>query len=195
MLKEKTRTVPVSAISAERHVQRHEITVPEYDSKRIGDVGFLTAMTLTLLGNYSQTGHFGGPLAYTPYVVTTHLIGPENGGLRYDYHRPKHPYSDRFMLAGGHNAPVTDNHPYHSGDLININVGADGRGSLITATNRVAITPDPPDRPTTRPLSIFDADGASIIVHALPDLYCPDPTNANCAGGGRVACGVFVPDE
>jgi transketolase len=29
------------------------------------------------------------------------------GGLRFDYRRPKHPYCDKFMLAGGHNAPVT----------------------------------------------------------------------------------------
>ena len=81
--------------------------VPEYDKKRFEDVGFLTAMTLSLLGNYAQTGHFGGPLAYTPYNVVAHLAGPENGGLLYDYRRPKHPYSDKFMLAGGHNAPTT----------------------------------------------------------------------------------------
>tara|TARA_B100000809_G_scaffold233193_1_gene249732 strand:- start:2162 stop:4597 length:2436 start_codon:yes stop_codon:yes gene_type:complete len=64
-------------------------------------------MLITLLGNYAQTGHFGGPLAYVPYVVTSHLIGPAAGGLRFDYRRPKHPYADKFMLAGGHNAPVT----------------------------------------------------------------------------------------
>jgi len=63
-------------------------------------------MTLTLLGNYSQTGHFGGPLAYTPFNVATHLTGPEQGGLRFDYRRPKHPYSDKFMLAAGHCAPT-----------------------------------------------------------------------------------------
>ena len=84
-----------------------QIQLPEYDKARFEDVGFLTAMTLVLLGNYSQTGHFGGPLAYTPYTVATHLAGGELGGLRYDYRRPKHPYADRFMLAGGHNAPVT----------------------------------------------------------------------------------------
>lgn len=83
------------------------IELPEYDKGRFEEVGFLTAMTLVLLGNYSQTGHFGGPLAYTPYTVATHLAGPDLGGLRYDYRRPKHPYADRFMLAGGHNAPVT----------------------------------------------------------------------------------------
>jgi hypothetical protein len=38
-------------------------------------VGELTAMGITLLGNYAQTGHFGGPLAYTPVVVYSHLAG------------------------------------------------------------------------------------------------------------------------
>ena len=79
----------------------------EQDIARLEDVGFLTSMLITLLGNYAQTGHFGGPLAYVPYVVTSHLLGPAAGGLRFDYRRPKHPYADKFMLAGGHNAPVT----------------------------------------------------------------------------------------
>lgn len=77
-----------------------------YDRQRFEDMGFLTAMTLTLLGNYQQTGHFGGPLAYTPYNVSLHLVGPENGGLRYDYRRPKHPFGDKLLLAGGHNIPT-----------------------------------------------------------------------------------------
>src|SRR5688500_14311132 len=77
-----------------------------YDRERLEDVGFLTCMTLVLLGNYSQTGHLGGPLAYTPLNVATHLLGPELGGLRFDYRRPKHPYSDKFMLAGGHCIPT-----------------------------------------------------------------------------------------
>jgi len=44
--------------------------------QRFQDVGFMTCMTLVMLGNYSQTGHFGGPLAYTPFNVATHLLGP-----------------------------------------------------------------------------------------------------------------------
>ena len=77
-----------------------------YDRQAVGDVGYMTCMTLVLLGNYAQTGHFGGPLAYTPYNVAVHLAGPEQGALRYDYRRPKHPYSDKFMLAGGHTIPT-----------------------------------------------------------------------------------------
>lgn len=75
------------------------------DREEIEDIGFMTCMTLVLLGNYAQTGHFGGPLAYTPYNVSLHLMGPQAGGLRYDYRHPKHPFCDRFMLAGGHNIP------------------------------------------------------------------------------------------
>src|SRR6266571_8442831 len=78
----------------------------DYDRERFEDIGYMTCMTLVLLGNYAQTGHFGGPLAYTPYNVALHLAGPELGGLRYDYRRPKHPYCDKFMLAGGHNIPT-----------------------------------------------------------------------------------------
>ena len=100
-------TATVNTLSISHGLSRREVEIPDYDRERIEDVGFLTAMTLVLLGNYAQTGHFGGPLAYTPYTVASHLIGPDLGGLRYDYRRPKHPYSDRFMLAGGHNAPVT----------------------------------------------------------------------------------------
>ena len=78
---------------------------PAYDSL-LDDIGYMTCMTLVLLGNYAQTGHLGGPLAYTPYNVAAHLVGPENGGLRYDYRRPKHPYSDKFMMAAGHSVPT-----------------------------------------------------------------------------------------
>lgn len=83
----------------------------------------------------------------------------------------------------GNNSPVTANHPYHSGDLINVRVGSTGRGSMSHVTSRIALSEGN--------LSIFDADGASIIIHALPDAYCPDPTDPNCAGGGRVACGII----
>ena len=100
-------TAIVNTLSLSHGMTAREVELPDYDKERLEDVGFLTAMTLVLLGNYAQTGHFGGPLAYTPYTVTSHLVGPDLGGLRYDYRRPKHPYADRFMLAGGHNAPVT----------------------------------------------------------------------------------------
>jgi len=82
------------------------VLLAEEEAKRFQDIGFMTCMTLVLLGNYAQTGHFGGPLAYTPFNVALHLAGPERGGLRYDYRRPKHPFGDKFMMAAGHSVPT-----------------------------------------------------------------------------------------
>ena len=76
-----------------------EVSIPAYDADRFEQVGFLTAMTLTLLGNYAQTGHFGGPLAYTPYNIALHLAGPDAGGLRYDYRRPTTTAGIRMPIA------------------------------------------------------------------------------------------------
>ena len=95
------------ALSTETFPLSGQPVTGDYDRERLEDVGFMTCMTIALLGNYAQTGHFGGPLAYTPYNVAIHLIGPELGGLRYDYRRPKHPYGDKFMLAGGHCIPTS----------------------------------------------------------------------------------------
>jgi Cu-Zn family superoxide dismutase len=85
----------------------------------------------------------------------------------------------------GNNTPVTANHPYHSGDLINVAAGPDGTGSMTHVTSRVSLS--------TGNLSLYDLNGASVVVHALPDTYCLDPNDPNCAGGGRLACGVIGP--
>jgi len=82
------------------------------------------------------------------------------------------------------NQPVIANHPYHSGDLINLPIASNGTGSMTHVTSRIAIS--------AGNLSIFDADGAAIVIHALPDAYCAEnPADPNCAGGGRTACGVL----
>ena len=81
--------------------------------------------------------------------------------------------------------PATDiNHPFHMGDLINLDI-KDGVGSLKHTTNRVTLSPGR--------LSVFDADGSSIIVHVQPDTYCDEETDLKkgCAGGAREACGII----
>ena len=95
----------MSSMTATRLSPVEPVTEP-YDREKLEDVGYLTCMTLVLLGNYAQTGHFGGPLACTPYNVALHLAGPEFGGMTYDYRHPKLPYCDKFLLAGGHNIPT-----------------------------------------------------------------------------------------
>jgi hypothetical protein len=54
------------AVTAQTLLSPIEPLSLDYDRERLEDVGFMTCMTLVLLGNYAQTGHFGGPLAYTP---------------------------------------------------------------------------------------------------------------------------------
>ena len=101
-----TPAVNLHSVEAERRLTPRAVSLPEYDREGFEDVAFMTAMGLVLLGNYSQTGHFGGPLAYTPYNVAIHLGGPAMGGMRYDLREPKHPFADRFMLTGGHSIPT-----------------------------------------------------------------------------------------
>jgi superoxide dismutase, Cu-Zn family len=91
--------------------------------------------------------------------------------------------------AGGHfdpgpsgNPSVDANHPFHSGDLVNIDVHG-GYGVLLTLTTRVTLAPGP--------LSIFDSDGSALIIHEKPDTYCPQGEVHDCAGGGRAACGII----
>jgi Cu-Zn family superoxide dismutase len=74
------------------------------------------------------------------------------------------------------------NHPYHSGDLVNVDVKG-ATGTMKTTTSRITLSPGP--------LSVFDKDGSSIIIHTDPDTYCPEGEIKGCAGGARAACGVI----
>ena len=100
-------TVTIHTSAADQVSTDKSVQIPNYDKERLEDIGFLASMTFVLMCNYHQTGHFGGPTAYMPYLISSHLAGPENGGMTFDYRRPKHPFADKFMLAGGHNAPAT----------------------------------------------------------------------------------------
>ena len=81
--------------------------------------------------------------------------------------------------------PAKDvNHPYHMGDLVNLDV-KDGVGAMQHTTNRITLSPGR--------LSIFDADGSAIIIHTNLDTYCDEESDLHkgCAGGARDACGVI----
>ena len=95
-----------------------------------------------------------------------------------------------FTSAGGHfdpgpasNPDPDVNHPFHMGDIPNLQVGADGKGELKAVTTRVTLSPGP--------LSVFDTDGTAIILHANEDKGVPGETKSGVSGGPRVACGVL----
>lgn len=93
-----------------------------------------------------------------------------------------------FTSAGGHfdpgpfgNPSPDANHPFHMGDLPNLDVGKGGIGRLTHSTSRITLAPGP--------LSILDADGSAIILHKEEDRGIPGEQGAS--GGPRVACGVI----
>ena len=76
------------------------------------------------------------------------------------------------------------NHPYHMGDLINIEV-KNGKGQMVHTTSRITLS--------AGRLSILDADGSAFIIHTNPDTYCDEESELakGCAGGSRDACGII----
>ena len=91
-----------------------------------------------------------------------------------------------FTSAGPHWNPINQQHGkdnpqgMHKGDLPNLLIGADGRGTLeymIPAASLAA---------GAAPL--LDADGAAVVIHAKPDDYRSDPAGN---AGARAACGVL----
>lgn len=96
-----------------------------------------------------------------------------------------------FTSAGGHfdpgpasNTDPDANHPFHMGDIPNLEIGADGKGTLKAVTTRVTLSPGP--------LSIFDNDGTAIIIHANEDKGITGEPKSGVSGGPRVGCGVFT---
>lgn len=92
--------------------------------------------------------------------------------------------------AGGHfdpgpnsNPSPDGNHPFHMGDLVNIDVNRRGKGKLKALTTRITLSPGP--------LSVFDDNGSAFIIHDFEDTFCPDGAVAGCAGGSRAACGII----
>jgi superoxide dismutase, Cu-Zn family len=85
-----------------------------------------------------------------------------------------------FSGAGGHHNPLGATHGDHAGDLPNLVVNPAGNGHLVGTTHGFTLT--------AGTLSVFDADGSALIVHANEDDLHTDPTGNS---GGRIACGII----
>lgn len=95
-----------------------------------------------------------------------------------------------FKSAGGHfdpgpagNPDPDANHPFHSGDLPNLNAAGGGTASVTTYTTRFNLS---------GPLSLFDADGSAIVIHQNLDTVQTGTPGQGVAGGSAIACGVIV---
>lgn len=90
-----------------------------------------------------------------------------------------------FTSAGAHWNPASKRHGRenlngpHMGDLPNLVIGADARGTAngFIAGAKLSDGPNP----------MLDADGAALLIHAKADDYRTDPSGNS---GARIACGV-----
>jgi superoxide dismutase, Cu-Zn family len=91
-----------------------------------------------------------------------------------------------FASAGGHHNPLGAEHGLdnpagaHAGDLPNLVVNVAGRGHLDVVSHHATLS--------SGPVSLFDADGSAIVIHAFEDDQVTNPTGNS---GPRVACGVI----
>jgi Cu-Zn family superoxide dismutase len=124
-------------------------------------------------------------------VITLKVSGLKPGLHGVHFHAVGKCEAPGFTSAGGHfdpgpfgNTDPDANHPFHMGDLPNLLVGPDGKGTLQAETTRVTLTDGP--------LSLFDADGTAIIIHANQDQEITGESKSGVSGGPRVACGVVT---
>ncbi len=91
-----------------------------------------------------------------------------------------------FASAGGHWNPGATKHgtmsapgrgPGHAGDLPNLTIAANGRGTLDAHS------------PSGTFAEMLDTDSAAFVVHAAADDLMTDPSGNS---GARIACGVFT---
>lgn len=88
-----------------------------------------------------------------------------------------------FASAGGHWNPAGTQHGAmnprgpHAGDLPNLLIGPDGRGTVAVLLAGASLD------------ALLDADGAALVVHAGADDLMTDPSGNS---GARLACGVLA---
>jgi Cu-Zn family superoxide dismutase len=92
-----------------------------------------------------------------------------------------------FKSAGGHFNPGGQHHGFaspqgaHAGDLPNIYVPESGTLEVDVLARGVTLG--------SGPTGLFDANGASLVVHQAADDYTSDPAGN---AGARIACGVIT---
>lgn len=129
--------------------------------------------------------------AATGVLIMADVKGLTPGGHAFIIHETGACTPD-FNAAGDHFNPTEAEHGFihaawkrgaaggHGGDLPNIYAAADGsaRADFFTEGITLDLGPDH---------SIFDGDGAAIIVHEKPDAYGEEESDT----GARIACGVI----
>lgn len=146
-------------------------------------------------GIYGTADFFEMQLGTATWVRVLVRINSEQGVLKPGLHgchlHEKGICEVPFMTAGGHfdlgpaaNNDPDVNHPFHMGDLPNIEIKEDGSGQLNAITTRFSIMDGP--------ICIFNEGGASIMIHGNHDQCVSGPHKSGVSGGPRSGCGVIL---
>jgi Cu-Zn family superoxide dismutase len=171
---------------------------PRAKRESLGKSGGAMPQTMTVTPLASASGDVLGTVRLLQEAGGTRVVATIKGLPAGEYAIHLHAVGScvgpDFASAGGHFNPERRQHGLanpagsHQGDLPNIVVaaGADGftQGSIDT------VRPDLRLRDGAFPL--FDADGATVIVHAGPDDMKTDPAGN---AGPRLLCGVVAPPK
>ena len=129
-------------------------------------------------GSLQQTG--------SGVLLTADLSGLPAGTHGMHLHSVGQCVAPDFTSAGPHHNPDNKMHGArnpagpHAGDLTNISIPESGALRVEQLAPNVRLGPGTG--------TLLDADGASIVIHALADDYQTDPSGAS---GTRIACGVI----
>jgi len=95
-----------------------------------------------------------------------------------------------FKSAGGHFNPTGHSHGlkhpdgHHAGDMPNLKPDEEGMLTNQVLNFKVTLNPESNEKRVT----VFDADGSAIIIHAGADDHVSQPSGA---AGKRISCGVI----
>jgi Cu-Zn family superoxide dismutase len=140
-----------------------------------------TAMLVTASGTPAGRATATDVAGGVRFTVDAQALPPGTHGVH--VHTTGRCDAPGFESAGGHWNPTTMKHGAmnpqgpHQGDLPNMEVGTDGRGTIAAVIPGATVA------------GMLDADGAAMMVHAGMDDLKTDPSGNS---GGRIACGVFA---
>lgn len=129
------------------------------------------------VGMVTATGSGGG-------VTIDLMVSGMEPGMRGVHVHETGACTPDFAAAGAHWNPETMTHGLegddgqHAGDMPNLEVGADGTGSLSYMLAMEASFD-----------GLLDGDGSAFVIHADEDDQVTDPSGNS---GDRIACGVFA---
>jgi Cu-Zn family superoxide dismutase len=120
-------------------------------------------------------------------VLTVDVTGLPQGTHGIHLHTVGSCQAPDFASAGSHWNPMKKMHGLespqgaHMGDLPNLVVNADGKGTLKATIKGATLGKDA--------MGLFDSDGTALVIHAAPDDNKTDPSGSS---GARIACGVVT---